>query len=205
MRKIILRSGLKWSAAMAGGMAATWMFASVLSANGQTLAATSPAPTTNASAAAQALASATTPAGRQAVLTQYCSGCHNDRLKTAGMSVEHLNFSDVSVNLDTWEKILRRVSLGEMPPAGARRPTPDQVLALAHGLETDLDSYGAAHPDPGRTVIRRLNRAEYANAVRDLLDVKFDTADELPADDSGYGFDNIAAILSTSPTLMDRY
>lgn len=204
MRKKINRSNWTWSASLVvGGVAATWVLASVISAKSDTPPA--PKPSGAISSSAAALTAASSPTARQALMKQYCSGCHNDRSKAGSMSIEHLNSADVSTSLDAWEKILRRVSLGEMPPSGARRPAPDEVLAFAHGLENDLDKHGAANPDPGRTVIRRLNRAEYANAVRDLLDVKFGTADELPADDSGYGFDNIAAILSISPTLMDRY
>ena len=140
-----------------------------------------------------------------AMLTHYCGGCHNDKLKTAGFTLTALDARNVGGNLDTWEKVLRRVSLGEMPPHGMRRPTDDERAGFTHWLEASLDGLAAQHPDPGRSVMRRLNRAEYANAVRDLLDLKFDLGAELPADASGYGFDNIADLLSVSPTLLDRY
>jgi mono/diheme cytochrome c family protein len=142
---------------------------------------------------------------RQAMLTQYCGGCHNDRLKTAGFTLASVDANDVGGNIVAWEKVLRRVSLGEMPPKGMRRPTGAELSGFTGWLETSLDRLGAEHPDPGRAILRRLNRAEYSNAVRDLLDIDVDLSTELPADDSGYGFDNIAAVLSVSPTLLDRY
>ena len=205
MTSLALHSSQRWAAAFGAtainALAITCILTTMASAEDQ---AVTPPKVITATATTMTVA-AGVPLGRQALLNQYCSGCHNDKLKTAGWWVQQLDPAQVSSNLGLWEKILRRLSLGEMPPRGARRPSPEQIAAFTHDLEVDLDDYGAAHPDPGRTVIRRLNRAEYANAVRDLLDVKFDTAEQLPADDSGYGFDNIAAILSTSPTLMDRY
>src|SRR5204862_5937856 len=101
--------------------------------------------------------------------------------------------------------ILRKVKLGEMPPRGMPAPPKQSLAAFTTYLSTTLDGNAAAHPNPGRAGLRRLNRVEYANAIRDLLDLKIDVSKDLPADDSGYGFDNIAAVLTISPTLMDRY
>jgi mono/diheme cytochrome c family protein len=145
------------------------------------------------------------PVDHKGVLTQYCQGCHNDRAKTGGMTVQPLDAANLAANDETWEKILRKVSLGEMPPSGARRPPPQTLTEFTHWLATSLDQNAAQHPDPGRSTLRRLNRAEYANAVRDLLDLKFDFTKDLPVDDSGLGFDNIADVLTVSPTLMDQY
>lgn len=157
-------------------------------------------------AAPAAAATAAGPHGdKQAMLTQYCGGCHNDRTKTAGFALSSIDANDVSANIANWEKVLRRVSLGEMPPRGMRRPDAQQISSFTNWLEQSLDQVAAKHPDPGRATLRRLNRAEYANAVRDLLDIKIDLSRELPADDSGYGFDNIADVLTVSPTLLDRY
>jgi hypothetical protein len=139
------------------------------------------------------------------MLLQYCSGCHNDKLKTAGMSVEQLDAAHLGMNDATWEAILRRLSLGEMPPKGMKRPPDEQISDFTHWLTTSLDGMAAADPNPGRATVRRMNRAEYGNAVRDLLGLDIDVSKELPADDSGYGFDNIADVLTVSPTLMDRY
>jgi mono/diheme cytochrome c family protein len=144
-------------------------------------------------------------AARKQMLTQYCSACHNDRTRTANMSVAGLDPANVGRDVATWEKILRRLSVGEMPPKGMKRPPHAELAGFTGWLETSLDQLAAQSPDPGRATLRRLNRAEYANAVRDLLDVSVDVAKELPADDSGYGFDNIADVLTVSPTLMDRY
>ncbi len=145
------------------------------------------------------------PAGHKQLLTTYCQGCHNDRAKTGGMSVQPLDAANLTANDETWEKILRKVSLGEMPPSGAKRPPPQTLTAFTQWLSASLDSNAAQHPDPGPATLRRLNRVEYANAVRDLLDLKIDVSDQLPVDDTGFGFDNIADVLSVSPTLMDRY
>ena len=95
--------------------------------------------------------------------------------------------------------------MGEMPPKGMKRPTDGQIADFTHWLSNSLDTMAAANPDPGRATVRRMNRVEYGNAVRDLLDLDVDMSKELPVDDSGYGFDNIADVLTVSPTLMDRY
>ena len=150
-------------------------------------------------------ASAATTADRKQMLLQYCSGCHSDKLKTAGMSVEQLDAAHLGANDAAWEAILRRLSLGEMPPKGMKRPTDGQIAEFTHWLSTALDTMAASNPDPGRATVRRMNRVEYSNAVRDLLGLDVDMSRQLPVDDSGYGFDNIADVLTVSPTLMDRY
>ncbi|MEO1041433.1 MAG: DUF1592 domain-containing protein [Pseudomonadota bacterium] len=140
-------------------------------------------------------------------LDAHCSGCHNDYDLTADLSIYDLSGEDIRTghNTEVWEKILRQVRTEEMPPHDKRQPSTDARLAFSHGLEMSLDAYAAANPDPGRATLRRLNRTEYANAVRDLLNLDVDVADQLPADNSGYGFDNIADVLTVSPTLMERY
>ena len=141
------------------------------------------------------------------MLDTYCSRCHNDDDKVAGLSIEDLRDVDLThgAHAEEWEKILRRTSLGEMPPLNKPQPDAPTRAAFVQWLQSSRDAYAAAHPDPGRITIRRLNRVEYANAVRDLLGLKVDVSRELPQDNSGYGFDNIADVLSVSPTLMDRY
>jgi mono/diheme cytochrome c family protein len=158
-------------------------------------------------ASAQRSAPAAAPAPDYASLVgTHCVSCHNDRLKTAGLSLQTLTLTDVPAHGDVWEKVLRKLRSGEMPPATARsRPAPENAGALVSYLETTLDRAAAASPNPGRAVIHRLNRAEYSNAIRDLLAVDIRPGEWLPVDDSGYGFDNIAAVLSTSPALLDRY
>jgi mono/diheme cytochrome c family protein len=136
----------------------------------------------------------------------YCVTCHNDRLKTAGLSLQTLRLADVSEHAPLWEKVARKLRSGEMPPPTVRaRPNPQIVEAFVSHLETALDRAAIANPNPGRAPVHRLNRAEYSNAIRDLLAVDVRPGDWLPVDDSGYGFDNIAAVLSTSPALLDRY
>jgi hypothetical protein len=141
------------------------------------------------------------------LLDTHCSSCHNDYDKVAGFSIYALSPDDVAQGANTalWEKVLRRTSLGEMPPHPKPRPDPAVLARFDGWLESGLDGYGAAHPDPGRATIRRLNRAEYANAVSDLLGIAVNVSADLPPDNSGYGFDNIADVLTVSPTLMDRY
>ena len=147
----------------------------------------------------------TPPPDHQRVLTQYCQGCHNDRAKTGNFSVQQLRTDNVAANDAAFEKVLRKIKLGEMPPRGMPAPPRQTLTEFTAYLATTLDRNAAANPDPGRAPLRRLNRAEYANAVRDLLDLKIDVSKDLPADDSGFGFDNIAEVLTISPTLMERY
>lgn len=144
-------------------------------------------------------------AANSAMLQQYCSVCHNDSLKTAGVSLEGLDLTSVSGKADVLEKVLRKVKAGQMPPAGMPRPEPAVLASFAAWLEKSLDNEAATHPDPGRPAIHRLNRAEYSNAIRDIFDLDLSFGSLLPVDDSGYGFDNIGAVLSVSPALLDRY
>jgi hypothetical protein len=145
------------------------------------------------------------PADHQQFLTRYCQGCHNDRAKIGGMSVQLLRPDNLATSGDAWEKILRKVNLGEMPPSGAPKPPKESLIEFASWLSTSLDRNAALNPNPGRATLRRLNRSEYANAVRDLLALDIDVSKDLPADDTGFGFDNIADVLTVSPILMDRY
>ena len=141
-----------------------------------------------------------------ALISKYCLTCHNDQLKTAGLSLQNIDLTNVSEHAAVWEKVARKLRSGEMPPSNVRaRPDSRTAALVVTQLEDALDRSAAAHPDPGRAPVHRLNRAEYSNAVRDLLAVDVRPGEWLPVDDSGYGFDNIAAVLSTSPALLDRY
>ena len=136
----------------------------------------------------------------------YCLTCHNDRLKTAGLSLQNVGMADIPEHAPVWEKVARKLRSGEMPPPSVRaRPDGPTAKAFATYLEATLDQAAIAHPEPGRAPVHRLNREEYSNAVRDLLGVDVRPGAWLPVDDSGYGFDNVAAVLSTSPALLDRY
>jgi mono/diheme cytochrome c family protein len=141
----------------------------------------------------------------QAQAKQYCFACHNSRLRTAGVVLEGLNFSDVADNAPLLEKVLRKLKTGQMPPAGMPHPDTARRAELSKWLETALDAEAAARPNPGRPAVHRLNRAEYSNAIRDVLALDVNPGAELPVDDSGYGFDNIGDVLSVSSALLDRY
>ena len=140
-----------------------------------------------------------------ALIQQYCLGCHNDKLKTANISFQAANLAKIADNPGLWEKALHKLQTNQMPPAGLPGPSAESRQALASYLETELDRSAAIHPNPGRPTIHRLNRAEYSNAIRDLLALDIKPGDNLPPDDSGYGFDNIGDVLSMSPILVERY
>src|SRR6185437_8166042 len=145
------------------------------------------------------------PPNPTALVNQYCVGCHSARLKTGGVVLEGLDFAHPAVSGETLEKVLRKVRTGEMPPAGMPRPQPATATAFANSIQAELDKSAAASPNPGRAGMHRLNRAEYSNTIRDLLALDTKPGALLPVDDSGYGFDNIADVLSISPALLERY
>lgn len=139
------------------------------------------------------------------MLDKYCVTCHNQRMKTGGLMLDTLNLDKVADNAETWEKVLRKLRGGMMPPQGMPRPDAATVDQFTGWLETSLDGAAAAHPEPGRSTLHRLNRTEYGNAVHDLLDLDIDAASFLPADDEANGFDNIADVLRFSPSLLEQY
>ena len=139
------------------------------------------------------------------LVDQYCAACHNEKVKTGGVSVQALDPAHVDQDSASWEKILRKVKAGQMPPAGLPRPQAAVNSSFTKWLESELDNSATAHPNPGRPTIHRLNRAEYSNAIRDLLALDIKPGSKLPADDTGYGFDNIGDVLSLSPILIERY
>jgi mono/diheme cytochrome c family protein len=140
-----------------------------------------------------------------ATIKQYCAGCHNDRLKTGGVSFEGMTAASVTQRADVFEKAVRKLRGRVMPPPNARQPDAAAVDGLVAWLETTLDrAAGQAHI-PDRVVLHRLNRKEYSHAVRDLLAVDFDAAEALPPDDVAGGFDNIADALQVSPSFIEQY
>jgi mono/diheme cytochrome c family protein len=154
--------------------------------------------------ASQAAATHAAPSPR-ALVDQYCVVCHNQKTLTAGVSLEGIDFSNPAANAAIMERVLRKVRTGEMPPAGMPRPPAPVLAAFTKSLEGALDQAAAAHPNPGRPAIHRLNRAEYSNAIRDILALDIQPGSSLPVDDSGYGFDNIGDVLSVSPALLEKY
>ncbi|MEO8257882.1 MAG: DUF1592 domain-containing protein [Acidobacteriota bacterium] len=155
--------------------------------------------------AQQPPAAAAVPADLQQVLNRYCVTCHNQRVKTAGLAIDTMNLAAVEEHGAAWESIVRKLRNRTMPPP--ERPRPDSATydTLTSWLQTELDRAEAARPNPGGPLLHRLNRAEYANAIRDVLAVDVDAAALLPPDDSTSGFDNIADVLGVSPALMERY
>jgi mono/diheme cytochrome c family protein len=141
----------------------------------------------------------------RALIDQYCVTCHSARLKSGGLVLENADLASVGADAGRWEKVVRKLRAGVMPPQGARRPDAASMHALISSLEAGLDQAAEARPNPGRPLIHRLNRAEYKNAIRDLLALDVDVATLLPPDDSAYGFDNIADVLGVSPSLQERY
>lgn len=141
----------------------------------------------------------------RALLDQYCVSCHNDRLKTAGLSLEKVDVSDARGNAETLEKVVRKLRSGQMPPTG--RPRPDEVTAdaFAGSLESALDRAAVQWPNAGRVASHRLNRAEYVNAIHDILALDINGTELLPGDMAGFGFDNNADVLAITPGLMSRY
>jgi hypothetical protein len=141
----------------------------------------------------------------QGVVSKYCVTCHNDRLKTAEVSLQNLDAAQPGAKAEIWERVLRKLRSESMPPAGLPRPDRATYQSIVATLESGLDRAAETAPNPGRPSIHRLNRAEYTNAIRDLLALEIDGRSMLPPDDQAYGFDNIADNLSINPGLMDRY
>ena len=140
-------------------------------------------------------------------INQYCLACHNDTLSTANVSFQNIDLSDLSAHGALPEKVLSQLRNRRMPPMEMPKPNEDTYNELVEWLETEIDNLASSNPNPGRTdTFHRLNRAEYANAVRDLLSIEVDVEELLPADDiDAYGFDNMADVLTVSPALMERY
>ncbi len=162
-------------------------------------------PTSAAPAAAKAKVAAVSATTARATLDKYCVGCHNDKLKVSNFSIEKADLSKAGEDPETWERVIRKMRAGMMPPPGMPRPPLAEYEGTRDRLETQMDRAAAAHPNPGSVILHRLNRTEYANAIRDLLDLQIDPATLLPGDGSARGFDNVAGSLTISPTLLEAY
>jgi mono/diheme cytochrome c family protein len=141
----------------------------------------------------------------RALLSQYCVTCHNERLHTAELLLDKMDVEKVGEGAPVWEKVIRKLRNGVMPPAGMPRPARSVTDSFVSYLETELNRAAEARPNPGKVGVHRLNRAEYANVVRDLLAVEINAEEILPTDDIAFGFDNIAGVLSVSPALLEKY
>lgn len=146
-----------------------------------------------------------TPQTAKTALDQYCVGCHNDKIKTGNFSLEKADLTIAGDHPEVWERVIRKMRAGMMPPPGMPRPPLATYEGVRDWLESEIDKKAAAHPNPGAVILHRLNRTEYKNAIRDLLDLEIDVASLLPPDDSARGFDNIAGSLTISPTLLEAY
>jgi hypothetical protein len=168
-------------------------------------AGAAPPPAVRAAAAPVASHDAS-PVPSKAFLATYCITCHNQRLKTGGLALDTLDVENVGKDAEVWERAVVKLKAGLMPPAGLPRPQPPVIDGFTASLEAALDRAAAANPNPGRTEpFHRLNRAEYQNAVRDMLSLDIDASALLPTDEISYGFDNIAGVLKLSPLLTERY
>src|SRR5215510_3275154 len=135
------------------------------------------------------------PASQRALLTEYCLTCHNDRAKTGGLTLEQLDIDHPETDPEVWEKVVRKLRAGMMPPTGMPRPDRTTCETFRHTIEGSLDHAAKVTPNPGATPLHRMNRAEYANAIRDLLSIDVDPGTILPPDDSLEGLDNLADAL----------
>jgi mono/diheme cytochrome c family protein len=160
----------------------------------------SPSPTPSPSASP---AAATSP--QSALINQYCVSCHNQRARTGGLALDTLSLSNIPAGAETWEKVIRKVRGGQMPPAGMPRPPHAALDALVVHLETSIDKAALASPTLRHSAIHRLNRSEYGNAIRDLFALNVDVSALLPPDEEAFGFDNNATVLNISTSLMERY
>ena len=194
------------------GMAAAfvvWIATFAISLNGQSLPApsqTRAAEVTPVPGIGVAPLSSASPSEKQrALLDRYCVTCHNDRVKTANLSLQGLDLARAGEHAELWEKVIRKLRAGVMPPPNLPRPSLTEYEGLRDWLEAEIDRTVATKPNPGAVVLHRLNRTEYANAIRDLFDLRIDATTLLPPDDSANGFDNIAGSLTLSPTLLESY
>jgi cytochrome c551/c552 len=144
-------------------------------------------------------------ASQQALVRKYCAGCHNDTAKAGGFSWSRIDLANPGENAEASEKVIRKLRAGAMPPAGSARPDPDALKGLALAMETAIDRVALEQPFAGAPELRRLNRTEYRNALRDLLDLDVDVSALLPSDDPSHGFDNIAESLTVTPALVQAY
>jgi mono/diheme cytochrome c family protein len=164
---------------------------------GERLLAARPAQTTTSGAAPKS--------AERALLDQYCVTCHNQRLKTANITFDTMDLAHLPDEAEVWEKVVRKLRGGMMPPPGTPRPEQAAVNGFVSWLERSLDEAAAANPNPGRVALHRLNRAEYAAAIEELLDLRIDASAFLPQDDEADGFDNVASVLKVSPSFLDQY
>jgi hypothetical protein len=192
--------------AVAGSITLFVLFSGRPSAFAPPQSLNAPQPTAAAAPQSGSRPASTASAIDPALLTRYCTGCHSSRTKSGNFVLEGMDPARAGQDPEHWEKVVRKLRAGLMPPAGQPRPDEASYSRFLSTLQTQLDLAATQRPDPGRTeIVHRLNRLEYVNAVRDVLAVDINAPDLLPADDSSYGFDNMAGVLKMSSALMERY
>ena len=139
------------------------------------------------------------------MLDRYCVSCHNEELNTASFRLDNVDLTKIADHGDVWEKVIHKLRTEEMPPIDRPQPATGARHALLAHLVTTLDDAASATPNPGRPAVHRLNRSEYANAVREILGLEIDVQSLLPTDGADFGFDNIADSLNVTPMLLERY
>jgi mono/diheme cytochrome c family protein len=205
-----IASKLKVPAALLGLGVAALLVAQTRSAKQEEPASRPPsaAPVRAATPAPANVSASTEAVQYRALVNKYCIGCHNKRSASPSeepVNLETANFDDLLGHAGTWERVLRKLSVRAMPPPGLPRPSEAEYAGFTNWLAGSMDRAWEGRSTPGRYVVHRLNRAEYANAVRDLLAVDLNVSELLPADGADFGFDNIAASLKTSPLLLEAY
>src|SRR5258706_1456858 len=140
------------------------------------------------------------------ILEKYCSDCHLDGMNKGGVAFDEFKSDDALLaKHDLWQAVLKNTRAGLMPPAKKPQPSPEERQRLEEWIKFDAFGINPRNPDPGRVTARRLNRTEYRNTIRDLMGIDYNTEVEFPADDTGYGFDNIGDVLTVSPMLLEKY
>ncbi len=141
----------------------------------------------------------------QPILAEYCSDCHGDGMNKGGIAFDELKTDEAVLNHDLWLKVLKNLRPELMPPQKKPRPPAEQQKRLEQWIKYEAFGLDPKNPDPGRVTVRRLNRVEYRNTIRDLMGIDFNTEVEFPPDDTGYGFDVIGDVLTVSPMLLEKY
>ena len=207
MKKVLLAAGALTVAAMVSAIAAPLAPRAPLAPLAP-FAPLAPVAAQSATPTAKTTAPAVAPADFKATVDKYCVGCHNTRNPMpagAPLALDKVNYADPAADAATWERVIRKLGVGAMPPQGSPTPGHAELGKFRTALMASLDAAAAKKATPGRFVLHRLNRFEYANAVRDLLGVTVDVSELLPSDGGNYGFDNIATALTTSPMLLEGY
>jgi hypothetical protein len=204
MTRKSMKKTLSWGSAALVGCLIGYRPAPAQSTSGQ---GSTPRPAQKAAPAEKAVpaAAGASAATERALVDRYCVTCHSDRLKTDGLTLQSQDIAAVGDHPEVWEKVVRKLRAGLMPPPGVPRPPLAEYEGLRDWLEGEIDRKAAGHVNPGTVVMHRLNRTEYAYVIRDLLDMDIDTTTLLPPDDSARGFDNVAGSLTISPTLLEAY